>query len=75
MIMIIFFGTRQIVRDDERPGGGVRPCLRCGQYAQFTPRRARTFFHIFWIPLIPLEGGQPIFRVSCSHCGAYDILA
>ena len=72
--MIIFFGTRQVVRDDDRPGGGVRPCPRCGQYAQFTPRRARTYFHVFWIPLIPLGGGQPILRVSCNHCGVYDIL-
>ena len=66
--MIIFFGTRQIVRDDDRPGGGMQQCPRCGQYAQFKPRTTRTFFHIFWIPLIPIGGKQPI--LECQSCHA-----
>ena len=52
--MIIFFGTRQVVRDDDRPGGGMQQCPGCGQFALFKPRSARTFLHIFWIPIIPL---------------------
>ncbi len=66
--MIIFFGTRQVVRDDPRPGGGMRQCPRCGQYAQFTPRRARTYVHVFWIPLIPLGQGELI--EECQQCKA-----
>jgi hypothetical protein len=66
--MIIFFGTRQVVRDDDRPGGGMQQCPRCGQYAQLKPRTARLFFHIFWIPLIPLGATQPV--VECQHCHA-----
>jgi hypothetical protein len=64
--MIIFFGTRQVVRDDDRPGEGVRQCPRCGQYVVFRPRRARTFIHLFWIPLIPIGGGQPL--IECPNC-------
>jgi DNA-directed RNA polymerase subunit RPC12/RpoP len=65
--MIIFFGTRQVVRDDDRPGG-MQQCPRCGQYALFKPRRARMFFHVFWIPLIPLGAGEPI--LECQNCHA-----
>jgi hypothetical protein len=66
--MIIFFGTRQIVRDDDRPGGGMQQCPRCGQYAVFKPRRTRTFFHIFWIPVFPISAAQPI--LECQNCHA-----
>ncbi|HEU5099181.1 MAG TPA: zinc-ribbon domain-containing protein [Roseiflexaceae bacterium] len=64
--MIIFFGTRQVVRDDDRPGEGVRQCPRCGQFVVFRPRMARTFIHVFWIPLIPIGAGQPL--VECPNC-------
>jgi len=64
--MIIFFGTRQIVRDDQRPGAGMQQCPRCGQYATFKPRTARTFFHMFWIPLVPLGAAQPL--LECQNC-------
>jgi hypothetical protein len=63
--MIIFFGTRQVVRDDDRPSG-MQQCPSCGQFAVFKPRTARTFFHVFWIPLIPLGAAQPI--VECQNC-------
>jgi len=64
--MIIFFGTRQVVRDDDRTGEGVRQCPRCGQFVVFKPRRARTYVHLFWIPLIPIDPGQPI--IECPNC-------
>ena len=66
--MIIFFGTRQVVRDDNQRLGALQQCPRCGQYAQFKPRTSRTFFHLFWIPLIPLGSGQPL--VECQNCHA-----
>jgi predicted RNA-binding Zn-ribbon protein involved in translation (DUF1610 family) len=65
-MFIIFFGTRQIVRDDERPDGGMRQCPNCGQYALFKARRSRTFFHLFWIPLFPIGKGQPVWE--CQNC-------
>jgi hypothetical protein len=64
--MIVFFGTRQVVRDDDRPSGGVQQCPRCNQLVVFKPRRARSFIHLFWIPLIPLGAGQPV--IECPHC-------
>lgn len=67
MFFIVFFGTRQLVRDVDRPGaGGYQQCPRCGQYAQFRPRSSRTWLHIFWIPLIPLGGATPL--MECSNC-------
>ena len=67
MFFIVFFGTRQVVRDEERPGaGGFQQCPRCGQYAQFRPRSARTWVHVFWIPIIPLGGATPI--LECGNC-------
>ena len=66
--MIIFFGTRQVLRDDDRPGGGVRECPRCGRFVVFKPRRARTFVHLFWIPLIPVDAGRPL--IECPSCQA-----
>lgn len=66
--MIIFFGTREVVRDDDRPGGDPRQCPRCGQYVVFRPRRARTYLHLFWIPLIPLGAGQRV--LECPNCRA-----
>lgn len=68
MMFILFFGTRNVVRDDERPGGGPRQCPNCGQVAMFRTRQSRSYAHIFWIPLIPLGAGQPI--VECSNCKA-----
>jgi phage terminase large subunit GpA-like protein len=67
MCFIVFFGTRQVVRDVGRPGaGGYQQCPRCGQYAQFRLRRARTWLHLFWIPLIPLGSATPI--LECGNC-------
>lgn len=64
--MLIFFGTRQVVRDDNRPGGGMQQCPRCGQYAMFTPRTARTYIHVFWIPIIPLGAAELV--LECQNC-------
>ncbi len=68
MFFILFFGTREVVRDADRPGErGYQQCPRCGQYAEFRPRSARTWLHIFWIPVIPLGGAIPI--IECGNCG------
>jgi hypothetical protein len=66
--MIIFFGTRTVVRDDQRPGGGPRQCPHCGQVTLFRTRMARTYIHLFWLPLIPLGAGQPV--IECGNCKA-----
>lgn len=66
--MLLFFGTRQIVRDDDRPGGGIQRCARCGQVVPFKARTARTFIHVFWIPIIPIGQRTPIWE--CTNCHA-----
>ncbi len=66
--MIIIFGTRSVVSDDQRTGGGPRQCPNCGQVALFKTRQSRTFIHIFWIPLIPLGKRQPV--IECGNCKA-----
>lgn len=66
--MIIFFGTRQVVRDDDRPSGDVQQCPSCGQYVVFKPRRAQSYIHVFWIPLIPI--GKPQGLIECPQCRA-----
>jgi hypothetical protein len=67
--MIIFFGTRSVVSDDNSLGqGSPRQCMQCGQVSIFKPRQARNFIHIFWIPIIPLGKAQPI--IECSNCRA-----
>lgn len=67
MFFIIFFGTREVVRDADRPGvGGYQQCPNCGQYAQFRPRSARTWLHVFWLPVLPLGKARPL--VECGNC-------
>ncbi len=67
MFFIIFFGTREVVRDADRPGvGGYQQCPNCGQYAQFRPRSARTWLHVFWLPVVPLGKARPL--IECGNC-------
>lgn len=67
MFFIIFFGTRELVRDANRPGvGGYQQCPRCHQFAMFRPRDARTWLHVFWLPVVPLGKAQPL--VECGNC-------
>jgi DNA-directed RNA polymerase subunit RPC12/RpoP len=64
--MIIFFGTRNVVRDDARLAGGVQQCPHCGQLVVFKPRRTRTYVHVFWLPVIPIDAWQPL--IECPSC-------
>ncbi|NWF82110.1 MAG: zinc-ribbon domain-containing protein [Chloroflexi bacterium] len=67
MWFIVFFGTREVVRDADRLGaGGYQTCPRCGQDVLFRPRSARTWLHVFWIPVIPLGQVTPI--LECGNC-------
>jgi DNA-directed RNA polymerase subunit RPC12/RpoP len=68
MFFILFFGTREVVRDVDRPGAdGYAVCPRCGQYARFRPRSSRTWVHLFWIPFFPIGQATPI--QECGNCG------
>ena len=66
--MIFFFGTRSTRR---RLQAVVFACSRCGIDREGTLIRIRRWFHIFFIPLIPI--GQPREVVRCDTCTAlYD---
>jgi tetratricopeptide (TPR) repeat protein len=44
------------------------PCPRCSQTATLRPRRYRTWFTIFFIPVFPISGSKQF--TQCSACGA-----
>lgn len=62
--MIFFFGTRQ---RRSAIGSGTFSCPFCLESRQYEHARTRTWFHIFWIPIVPLGGGQE--SVRCTVCG------
>ena len=66
--MIIFFGVRSVVRDDDLSPSQTATCPRCGTHTQLRPRTARSYFHLFWIPLIPVSKPQSV--LECPHCKA-----
>jgi hypothetical protein len=45
---------------------GVFFCRKCGTDRNYRHRKGRRFFHIFWIPLIPLPGKAE--HVQCTTC-------
>ncbi|NJM07973.1 zinc ribbon domain-containing protein, partial [Candidatus Gracilibacteria bacterium] len=58
-----------VLQDDDRPGGGVQTCPRCGRTTVFHPRLARTYIHMFWLPIFPINRGQSV--VQCDNCRWY----
>ncbi len=60
---MIIFGTRTIHTTRER---GEFHCPACGAKQAFRKRRARSFFHVYFIPLIPVSGGQEY--IKCNAC-------
>lgn len=68
MWFIVFFGTREVVRAADRPrAGGYQTCPRCGQFGLFRARSSRTWFHLFWVSVIPLGQATPL--LECGNCG------
>jgi zinc-ribbon family/Tellurite resistance protein TerB len=61
---VVIFGWRVLWRP---VGNGVFHCARCGGDRQFQHLVGRRWFHLFFIPLIPLaQAGQ---HVRCTVCG------
>ncbi|NJN14355.1 MAG: zinc-ribbon domain-containing protein [Planctomycetes bacterium] len=66
--MIIFFGTRGI---SSRLEVGEFHCPRCGPGSPYEHKRVRRFFHLWYIPLVPVGARQEF--VECGTCkGAFD---
>ncbi len=66
--MILFFGVRSVVRDDEQTPSQVATCPRCGTHGRLRGRTMRSYFHLFWIPLIPVSKPQSV--LECPQCKA-----
>lgn len=60
---MIIFGTRPISSTKDR---GEFFCPQCEGKKSFRRRRVRSFFHIYFIPLFPVSGGQDY--VKCDAC-------
>lgn len=64
---ILLFGTKPVVSDE--PGQPVDArCPRCGRDATFHAKTYRTWFTLFFLPLVPVTGKKPLSQ--CSACGA-----
>jgi len=62
---MFFFGTRGV---SSKVGQGRFTCPRCGPDAPYELRRVRRFFHLYFIPLVPL--GERVEQVECKTCRA-----
>lgn len=62
---MIIFGTTSTRKLLDR---GTFHCPQCQQDTPFEKRRARSWFHLYWIPLIPLQT-YPNY-VECKNCKA-----
>ncbi len=63
---ILFFGTRDVIRDDPGAPTQTMPCPVCRNIVTFKARQARHYFHLFWLPLIPLGDSHHI--LECPAC-------
>lgn len=61
--MILFFGTRLRRR---HLGTGTFACPFCAAARQYELVGARTWAHVFWIPLFPL--GREMEALQCTVC-------
>ena len=61
--MILFFGTRLRRRVI---GVGTFACPYCGVERGYEQVRARTWAHVFWIPLFPI--GSEHASLQCTVC-------
>ncbi|MCP4425110.1 MAG: zinc-ribbon domain-containing protein [Chloroflexi bacterium] len=64
--MFIIFGTRQRTVKDREASTTTSRCGYCQQITQFEPVKIRTYFALFFVPLIPLEKGKLAYR--CTSC-------
>lgn len=63
-MFFFFFGTRL---RRSTIASGTFSCPFCLAERQYDHVRTRTWFHVFWIPLVPLGAGRE--SVRCRTCG------
>jgi len=63
MVWLIIFGRRAVTGSQ---GGGTFHCPSCGPNKAYTHKRVRSFFTLYFIPVIPLSTlGE---YVECGTC-------
>jgi tetratricopeptide (TPR) repeat protein len=65
---ILLFGTKTKISIDPASPPVTTRCPRCGQSATFTPKFARDYFTVFFLPLFPISAKKPFSQ--CGNCGA-----
>jgi tetratricopeptide (TPR) repeat protein len=63
--MFIIFGTRAYFRRNRVTQYSI--CPQCSQFARMQSFSAMRFFHLYYIPLIPIEGYRRNHKL-CSRC-------
>ena len=66
--MILFFGVRNVVRDDPDGFAEQTRCPSCDINVSLQPKTVRTCFHVFWIPIIPVKQAEHVLQ--CPNCKA-----
>lgn len=61
---IIYYGTKKKVKIDKSLGAQI--CPNCGHHVEMSLAHESGYFHIYWIPLVPLGGWK--FK-ACPNCG------
>jgi zinc-ribbon family len=61
--MLLVFGVRYLY---SLVATGTFHCPVCGLDRGYRLRAPRAWFHLFWIPLVPLRRGEPV--VECDVC-------
>jgi tetratricopeptide (TPR) repeat protein len=64
--MFIIWGTRSFFRTSQCRHFGF--CFRCNQFSKFKSWNGTNFFHLYYFPLIPLEGRRRN-HAFCAKCG------
>ena len=64
--MILFFGTREVKQNDHQTPPRTAHCPVCGRQVILQPRSGQFYFHVFWIPLLPL--GETHHYLQCPTC-------
>ncbi|MCB9232477.1 MAG: zinc-ribbon domain-containing protein [Bacteroidia bacterium] len=65
--MIIIWGTYHLMKNNPRVHNDT--CPHCGAFSRLESHEATHFFHLYYIPLIPL--GKKRIESKCSRCNKY----
>lgn len=68
--MFFLAGWRTVRRDVKGRAPEREHCGRCGLVSEFRYQRQRTYFTLFFVPILPISKAESI--ITCSRCdGSY----